>query len=183
MGKLIRIWALVNLFVAAILPLGAYAGFVDFECQTNHLWNFDPLGVELNLNLEVAGYDEVLMYGATDSDPTFHVKDTITNNSGRTWTGYELTLSGTGVSFDYSTPPSSSRFQSFEKDATMPTMRFTFYSPDVVPNGDNVALSFYIKVDTSNFSFTLAQNPLPEPTTTALLGFGGLMLLHRKRRA
>jgi hypothetical protein len=176
---LIKIWASVNLLFAAILPLGAYAGFVDFKCQTNCIWNFDSTSSELNLNLNVVGSDEVLMYGATDSDPTFHVTETVTNNSGLSWTAYELILSESGASFDYSNAPTSSRFQNFNEDSTT---SFTFYSPNEVPNGTNVTFDFDISVPLSGlFSFTLTQQPIPEPATIALLGLCALSLLRRKR--
>jgi hypothetical protein len=105
----------VNLLLAAILIPTAYAGFVDFECKTIHHWNFDPLGAELNLSLKVINYDEVLMLGEADSDPTFHIKETITNHSGLSWTGFKLELLGSGVYFGTKNPTSNYKTVKIEK--------------------------------------------------------------------
>jgi hypothetical protein len=46
-----------------------------------------------------------------------------------------------------------------------------------------VTLQFDISIpDGVPFTFTLTQNPIPEPATAALLGLGALLLLARRKK-
>jgi hypothetical protein len=162
----------------------AHAGVVDFQCtfpqdpqQSYHIWAFDDQNLELTLTEAIngAGADQVIMSGGADGDPTFHVIKEVENQTGVTWTGYELHLSGAGVSF---VPPAgSSHFLTSNVTANL----IEYFSPNPVPNGDTVVLDFYINLSESGlFSFTLTQIPIPEPATLGLLALGGLLLRRRR---
>jgi hypothetical protein len=189
MRKPIRIWLVAGLLLAAILGNTARAHFVPFLCYTNHPWSFDYTSATLNLweDIEVISYDEVLMSGTTVNNSTFHVTKTITNNSGLSWTAYELTLSGADAAFDYTNPPTSDYFL---PTVTLPQeLVFSGGTPvSPTPPGNMVKLDFDINVTTNGlFMLTLTQNPvvaqnlIPEPATICLLGLGALSLIRRKK--
>ena len=129
--------------------------------------------------IETASPGSVTVLGSTEYDPVIHYTKTITNTSGFDWTGYELIISGTNVSFDYTNLPTSDVF--LNVDISDP-MKIVFSSPNVVEDGMTVVLDFDVLVpDSGSFQICLEQIAIPEPATMLLLGVGGIVLLRRKR--
>lgn len=161
----------------------AQAGILNFQCtfpnelqQANHTWVFDEQNLELSVAevIEAVGSDPLLLSGDTDGDETLHVVKTVENQSGVTWTGYELHLSGTGVSFV--APASSTRFLTSNVTANL----IEFFSPNSVPHGDTVDLEFYVHMASAgSLNFTVTQVPIPEPATVGMLVLGGVLVRRR----
>jgi hypothetical protein len=174
------------LFGLAILHLcigsAAYAGFVDFECQTNHPWSFDYASAKLNLreNIEVINYDKVIMSSETKCNPIFHITKTVDNNSVETWTAYELTLSGPDAHSDYAYEPNTSgaRFLHTDKEA----MKLTFYEPNLVPPRDMVTSDFDINAPIGLFGSTLTQHPMLEPASATILVVGIFFIASKRKQ-
>ena len=120
----------------------------------------------------------VTVIGSTLEDPIIHYTKTIKNTSGTDWTGYELIISGTNVSFDYTNLPFSDVF--LNVDISDP-MKIVFSSPNIVKHSTTVVLDFDVLVpDSGSFQICLEQIAIPEPATMLLLGLGGLVLLRKR---
>lgn len=174
----------------------AQAGITDFSCTfdndlNDHEWIFelddndtaklsdDFYSLVLTEIIKVSGPDEVVMSVTTDEDPVIHITKTITNSNGIDWTGYELTIAGAGVSFDYTNMPTSDVFQNV---ATPDAYTIIFSAPETVHIGETVVLEFDIWVqDIGQINYCLTQIAIPEPATMLLLGLGGMVFLRRKR--
>jgi hypothetical protein len=190
--------AILGAILVLVVVCGpAQAGFVEgtFNCTFNpdpaaaqHQWTFNILPqatadgctgkLELSEKIYQLGYDTVTMSGATNSDPTFNVIKTVQNNTGFTWTGYELILPATDAATFVGTPWSNV-FGSY----TMVPKKVVFSAPLSVPNGGSVTLSVNINIpDSGPFGFTLTQNPVPEPATVAFLAIGSLVAFRRFKR-
>ena len=164
---------------------GAAAFSCDFTSDDNsHDWDFDYSGPILTLSevISAAGPDEVLIGGETDSDPIFTVIKTIENDSGVTWTGYTLSLSGSGLPTFVEGTAGAAGGKLSVVDYVHPAA-ISFSGDNPVYDGETLALQFDVLVPTTGlFDFTLTQHPVPEPATIGLLSLGSLML-YRKRRA
>lgn len=184
--------------MAVLMSAGvARAGFVDpsevpgaapFTCNfsdsgNTHEWDFDYSGPTLTLNEVISSVatDDVLIDGETDSDPIFTVTKTIENDSGITWTGYNLSLSGTGF-------PTFVEGSAGAGGGKLSTVEYphpaaiSFSGDNPVYDGELLTLQFDVLVPTTGlFDFTLTQNPVPEPTTIGLLSLGSLALFRKRR--
>lgn len=172
----------------------AQAGFVNpddvpgaapFTVNSNSSdWNFDYSGPTLTLNQVISSVipENTMMGGETDSDPIFTVITTIENDSGVAWTGYILTLSGTGLPtfVEGSAGAGGGKFQTVEYPHAA---AIVFSGDNPVLNGEMLTLQFDICVPTTGlFDFTLTQHPVPEPTTMGLLSLGSLVLYRRRKK-
>jgi len=189
--------ALLAITLVLSFSAGARAGFIDgsFNCTfadesdqeylLYHTWSFNYTSNTLDLhelNIASMGTDHVTMSVTTDNvDPTFTVGETVQNNSGVTWTDYHLYLpSGGPITF---TGGAASSFSGVT--VTPYQIDFIAQSGETVPDGSTFAAGFSVNVPSSGlFSWTLTQQPSPEPATMALLAMGGIgLLVVRRRRA
>jgi hypothetical protein len=171
----------------------AQACITDYECvfpndNNIHEWTFvlsdngtpktsdDFYLLTLTETINVSGPDGVVFSGITDDDPVIHYTKTVTNNTDFDWTGYELILSGTGVSF-VNLP-----FSSVFTTAVIPDPMKIVFSSGLVLIGDEVVFDFDVLVpDCGSFQICLEQIAIPEPATLLLLGLGGVVLLRKRR--
>ena len=115
--------------------------------------------------------------GRTDSDPVMTVVKTVENDSGFDWTSYEIALPDDGGIKFVGTPTSDKMTLTSQSDYLL-----VFGEPDAVSVGETVTYTFDVLIpSTGPFSFTLTQEPVPEPATLGLLALGGLALIRRKR--
>lgn len=167
----------------------AQAGVVRFDCyfpddpyEYYHDWDYDFMNDELTLTERLFAMppsegDQVEMSGETDAAITFTVIKTITNTTGTTWTGYDLELLSTGTFVDGTAGSTKFGTYSFSDDFKI----LHFYAPQPVLENQAVTLQVDINIPTSGlFNFTMAQHPIPEPSTLLLLVLGAVMV-RRKR--
>jgi len=133
----------------------------------------------LGMQEKFKGHDPfpVVVSGETDADPVMHITKDVENSSGVAWSGYTVSLEGTGAEFVGAATSSH-----FGAGVVTPSL-ITYTAPDPVAPGEILTLGFDINVDISGlFSFTMTQTPLPEPATLAFFGLGSLGLVAMRRR-
>ena len=155
--------------------------FEDSSQISMPTYNFDYATQTLAMSesMLLIGEHAINMSGLTVGDPIFDVTISVQNTTGYAWTGYQLSLLGTGVQFDYTKTPNSNIFLSTNQQPLV----LTYLAPNSVLSGQTVMLDFAINVASSGlFSFTLQQSPIPEPLTLSLFGLGSLLLIRKREK-
>ena len=164
---------LASTVVVALFTCSAQALLVSFDADVSSTWN--PSGAVIQTDSPGA------VTITAESHSVFSITSTTTNNTGFTWTSYELTLDPAEAATFVPGTAQSTDFQSFI-DHDPYTLEFT--SPLEVPPGEQVTFEVDIDLpDTGPFTFTLTQTPIPEPATVALLGLGALALVARRKKS
>jgi hypothetical protein len=153
----------------------AQAGLVSFYSDAVSTWS--PSSAVLTQGISsLAGADIII---TAEAKSTFTITTTATNESGFTWTGYILSLDRQGDATFVEGTAGSTKFETVEYPDLWTV---EFWAPKEVLPGQVVTLQFDINIpDSGPYTFTLAQNPIPEPMTIAILGLGSLYLLRKRR--
>jgi hypothetical protein len=136
----------------------------------------------MDISEEILGLDPLSLRisGATTDDPIIEITKDVTNNSGLTWVGYDIGVSGGSNTFIAGTA-SSDTMTLMSETANL----LTFGLPSPVPNGQTVSFTFQINIPTTGgFQFDLSQQAIaiPEPVSSLLLLLGAGVLCGRRRR-
>ena len=185
---------LVGIVLVAVIAFRStvvQAGVIDLWCyiyndplQSTHSCNFDYDLQQLVIADTIYVLDPpggVGLWGSVDSDSTFSVTRTITNNTGVAWTGYELRC----------TPTISPGYAEIVRDTIESTHLQTMTFPDrwtaefsgspPVLTGESFTIQFDMHAPGPEFDDVLYQKFIPEAATIALLGLGALHLVKRQR--
>jgi hypothetical protein len=126
-----------------------------------------------------SSYDLHIEGGTDEEDPFLTITKNVDNGSGFTWLGYTISLdTSTGNEFVIGSASSDTMDLISETIGLL-----TFGLPAPVPDGSSVSYTFTVMIPPGPFDFTLTQSPIiPEPTTMALAGIAGLMILAARRK-
>ena len=159
--------------------------------KSTHTWTFDYDLQELAITdiiyeLDLGPYAHITIVGSVDHDSTFSVVRTITNNTGVTWTAYILESGGTIVPGSAGFVPESAESTKLEAITYPERWIIEFWEPPPVLDGESFSVRFDMESNNTihsegSFDVLLMQNFIPEPTTIALFGLGGLALLRTRR--
>jgi len=135
--------------------------------------------------------DPLALFGYIDTDetdPNIDITKNIDNDSGFTWTGFDISLSWMGgstvnlitaASGDFPNPVTLDPGCTFGGAADTSPCVVHFTGGAGVPDGGSA--SFFFSFDIlGDFNFTITQTPIPEPTTLCMLTLGGLALIRRR---
>ena len=165
------------MLVVGVVFLGSTAQGVLVSFVSDATSNWSPSGVVMMQGMS-GGAVGVTM--TAEAHSTFTVSTTATNESGVTWTGYILSLDPLG---DATFVDGSAGSTKFNTKLYPDPYTIEFWEPDVVLPTQVVTLQFDVSIpDDGTYTFTLTQNPIPEPASILLLGLGGLMLRRRFRK-
>jgi hypothetical protein len=166
--------AFILVGLVALLGSAAQAGLVSFDSDAEDS-SWSPSGAIITQDIaSLAGVDITI---TAEAKSTFTITTTTTNESGFTWTGYILTLDKQGNATFVEGTAGSTKFQTV---GYPDPWTIEFWAPKPVLPGQVVTLQFDINIpDSGPSTFTLAQQPIPEPTTIAILGLGSLFLLRK----
>lgn len=183
-------------------------GVFDFQTPSPNDNNVNSSNNVIGVQKEFwqLGYIDIPIYVTNSCGTTeYFVTDSVVNHTGWTWTDYHLELGfgigdrfvQSGIDFlDFDAPdrdptPTSDSFLSLAHGANtidwwngvVPSPAFAGFTFSVdVPDASSAIPHWAL--DGDGYWFTLRQYPtVPEPSSLALLGFGGLGLLLRRRRA
>jgi len=162
---------------------GSYTYTWDFDYELQQLTTEETI-----LELQSDSSWRFYIAGRVDSESTFNVVRTITNNTGIAWTGYRMTPAPPPVAGVTAGILCESIQTTKLKGIACPahpdwTLRFS--GPPFVLDGESFTMSFdmHTRYDATRdglFSADWNSTPIPEPITLLLLGLGGLLL--RKKR-
>jgi len=166
-----------SLVAIVLLSSAAQGSLVSFSCDAVSSWS--PSGAVISMGLSSTALAHT---GITaESHSTFTVTSTVTNESSVTWTGYKVTLDPTESAKFVSGSAGSTKFATVNE---IDDWTLEFWAPVEVQPTQVVTLQFDVHIpDTGPYTFSLTQNPIPEPATVALLGLGALALLRRRKHA
>ncbi len=172
MSKCTALFALVGVLI--FFNSVAEGKLVSFSSDIVSTWS--PSGAEFTQSLFSLAPVTITM--SAEAQSTFNVTTTTTNQSGFTWTGYILFLEPQGDAVFVEGTAASSKFNTvLYPDA----WTIEFRAPQEVLPGGVVTLEFDISIpDDELYTFALTQQPIPEPATTVLLGFGAALLLYKR---
>ncbi len=147
---------------------------VSFSSDAVSTWS--PNGAELTQSIYSLAPVTITM--SAEAQSTFNVTTTTTNQSGFTWTGYILFLEPQGDAAFVEGTAESTKFNTvLYQDA----WTIEFRAPQEVLPGEVVMLEFDLSIpDHEIYTFVLTQQPIPEPATMVLLGFGAVLLLYKR---
>jgi len=154
----------------------AQAGLVSFSADATSSWC--ESGAVVSQNISTISPLQLAMSAQANSK--FTITTTTTNESPIIWDRYILTLDPQGSATFAQQDAGSTKFKTVDY---VSAYRIEFLAPETVLPGQVVTLQFDINIpDGVPLTFTLTQNPIPEPATAALLGLGALLLLARRKR-
>jgi len=173
------------------VPLQAAIVYFDYDCDLfsepspatqTASFDCDLHILTITETIHEFGRDFVRIGGRADSPSTFTVIRNITNDTGVTWTGYVLkniACVGPGGVFVEGSAEST-KLQTI----TYPHgyLHIEFAGSPTVLDGESFTIQFDFHVPTG-FCNIFDQQPIPEPATICLFGFGGLVLLRNRRAA
>ena len=165
------------MLVVGVVFLGSTAQSALVSFVSDGASNWSPSGVVM---LQSVSGGPVGVTMTAEAHSTFTINTTTTNESGITWTGYVLSLDPLGDATFVDGSAGSTKFNT----ALYPDPHtIEFWEPQVVLPGQVVALQFDVSIpDDGTYTFTLTQNPIPEPASILLLGLGGLLLRRKFRK-
>jgi len=168
--------AFILVWFVAFLGSAAQAVLISFDSDAED-FSWSPSGAIITLDItSLAGVDINI---TAEAKSTFTITTTTTNESGFTWTGYILSLDKQGAATFVEGTAGSTKFQTVKYPDPW---SIEFWAPEEVLPGQVVTLRFDINIpDIGPMTFTLAQQPIPEPTTIAILGLGSLFLLRKRK--
>ncbi len=168
--------ALVLVGTVLLFTTVAQAGLVSFSADAISSWS--DSGAVVSQNISTTFPLELTMSAQANSK--FTITTTTTNESSIIWDRYILTLDPQGDATFAQQNAGSTKFKTVDY---VSLYRLEFLAPDEVLPGQVVTLQFDISIpDGVPFTFTLTQNPIPEPATAALLGLGALLILGRRKK-
>jgi len=169
-----------NMFFAFGVFLFVVAGpaegtLVSFESDALSTWS--PAGAVISEGLSSLGPASVTI--SAESLSKFTITTTATNESGFVWTGYRLMLDPAEPATFVPGSAGSTKFGTVDE---VDDWTLEFWAPLEVLPGQVVTMQFDVSIpDGGAYTFTLTQEPIPEPSTVAILSLGALPLLLRKR--
>ncbi len=173
MSKQALVFILVGLVV--FFSSAAQAELVSFHSDAVSTWS--PSGAVVT-----QGFSSFTVANVTitaEAESTFTITTTATNESDVAWTGYILSLDPQGDATFVEGTAGSTKFETVEYPDLW---TIEFWAPKVVLPGQVVTLQFEITIpDSGPYTFTLSQQPVPEPSTIAILGLGSLFLLRKRK--
>jgi len=168
--------ALVLVGTVLLFNTVAQAGLVSFSADATSSWSYS--GAVVSQNISTTFPLELTMSAQANSK--FTITTTTTNESSIIWDRYILTLDPQGDATFAQQDAGSTKFKTVDY---VSLYRIEFLAPDEVLPGQVVTLQFDISIpDGVPSTFTLTQNPIPEPATAALLGLGALLILGRRKK-
>ncbi|UCC96473.1 MAG: hypothetical protein JSW66_11590 [Phycisphaerales bacterium] len=146
-------------------------GLITFSSSAVSTWSAN--GAEISQAFSVA--DPLLVDITAEAQSDFSISATVSNRSEITWTGYVLSLDSQGeATFVQGTAGSTVFGTTLYPDL----WTIEFRAPEPVLPDQAVTLNFGINIpDSGPYSFTLTQNPIPEPATVFFLALGAALLL------
>ena len=166
-----------SIAVVLFLSGAVQAELVSFSADVTSTWS--PGGAVIMQGISTLSSPSVITMNA-HSNSSFTINLTVVNESSITWTGYILTLDLLGYATFVPGTAGSTEFGTVEY--TDPCI-LKFWAPDEVLPTKPVGLQFDIDIPGgSPHTFSLTQQPIPEPATIALLGLGAAVLLARRKQ-